>query len=506
MGKSSEPSWSRLEQLTEGQPIVFGGDRVTTVPAGLAERFIAGDRLLVVDTTGALLHIPAAEQAVAQRAVGRAADAFAAMGGVSDDAISTFFRTFADALANDDTFGPIAKANAADVAAAEAKGRSTTRLVLSPTMRNDMVSGLRAWAAAPSGRGEAVERVEHDGWTVELVRAGLGVVGFVFEGRPNVFADACGVLRSGNTVVFRIGSDALGTAQAIVTHALEPSIAAAGLPSGAVSLVESAAHAAGWAMFADSRLALAVARGSGPAVEQLGAVARQSGVAVSLHGTGGAWIVASPQASESALTGAILGSLDRKVCNTLNTLVLTRNAAEKQLPLALGALAEAAARRGTAPKLHVMDGSDVDLPDAWTGTVTVSRADGDREEQQGEPIAADDLGTEWEWENSPEISLAVVDSIEDAAALCNRVSPRFVASLISGDESEHERFFALVDAPFVGNGFTRWVDGQYALNRPELGLSNWQSGRLFGRGGILSGDAVFTVRTKVRQSDPTQSR
>jgi glutamate-5-semialdehyde dehydrogenase len=53
---------------------------------------------------------------------------------------------------------------------------------------------------------------------------------------------------------------------------------------------------------------------------------------------------------------------------------------------------------------------------------------------------------------------------------------------------------------------TRWVDGQYALNRPELGLSNWQFGRLFGRGGVLSGDSVFTVRTRAYQSDPDLGR
>jgi glutamate-5-semialdehyde dehydrogenase len=50
------------------------------------------------------------------------------------------------------------------------------------------------------------------------------------------------------------------------------------------------------------------------------------------------------------------------------------------------------------------------------------------------------------------------------------------------------------------------VDGQYALNRPELGLSNWQSGRLFARGGILSGDGVFTTRYVMKQSDPQQHR
>ncbi|MDQ4131023.1 MAG: glutamate-5-semialdehyde dehydrogenase, partial [Actinomycetota bacterium] len=94
----------------------------------------------------------------------------------------------------------------------------------------------------------------------------------------------------------------------------------------------------------------------------------------------------------------------------------------------------------------------------------------------------------------------------EAVGLFNRYSPRFIASLISEDAGEHERFFAAIDAPFTGNGFTRWVDGQYALDRPELGLSNWQFGRLFGRGGILSGDSVFTIRTRAVQQDPNLRR
>ncbi len=88
-----------------------------------------------------------------------------------------------------------------------------------------------------------------------------------------------------------------------------------------------------------------------------------------------------------------------------------------------------------------------------------------------------------------------------AIALFNRYSPRFAASLISQDAEAHERFYAAIDAPFTGDGFTRWVDGQYALNRPELGLSNWEHGRLFARGGVLAGDGVFTVRARVRQTD-----
>jgi glutamate-5-semialdehyde dehydrogenase len=77
---------------------------------------------------------------------------------------------------------------------------------------------------------------------------------------------------------------------------------------------------------------------------------------------------------------------------------------------------------------------------------------------------------------------------------------------VSSDPTEHDRFYAAVDAPFVGDGFTRWVDGQYALDTPELGLSNWQHGRLLARGAILSGESVYTVRYRASVDDPTIHR
>jgi len=113
----------------------------------------------------------------------------------------------------------------------------------------------------------------------------------------------------------------------------------------------------------------------------------------------------------------------------------------------------------------------------------------------------DTLGTEWEWENDPELTFVVVDDVAAAVALFNRYSPRFAASLVGGDADEQQRFYDSVDAPFVGNGFTRWVDGQFAFDQPELGLSNWQAGRLFARGGVLSGDSVHTVRTRAHVRD-----
>ena len=501
---TATPPAGRLDKLVPGQAIVWGGDRVSYVSAELAAAFRPGDRLLVAD--GALLHVPLTEAGIAEQAVGQAHAAFARMGAVSDDQISAFFGHFAESLAPGRDRDLIREANDADVAGASARGRSTTRLKMTDGMLDDMIAGLRAWRDAEPSRGAVVETVRHDGWTVEQVKAPLGVVGFVFEGRPNVFADATGVLRGGNTVVFRIGSDALGTARAIMQQAVTPALRAAGLPDGAVSLVGSPAHAAGWAMFADPRLSLAVARGSGPAVAQLGAIARGAGTPVSLHGTGGAWMVADATADPDRLFAAAFHSLDRKVCNTLNTCCIVREAADVLLPALLDALRQAGERR-RGWKLHVAQ-ADLDLiPEALRGARgLVVRAEGPVEEDLVEPVADAELGREWEWEETPEVTLRLVDSIEEAVALFEVHSPRFVASLISRDPSAHERFYEMVDAPFVSDGFTRWVDGQYALNRPELGLSNWENGRLFARGGVLAGDGVFTVRARVRQTDPDLDR
>jgi glutamate-5-semialdehyde dehydrogenase len=331
------------------------------------------------------------------------------------------------------------------------------------------------------------------------VGAALGVVGFVFEGRPNVLADATGVLRSGNSVVFRIGSDALGTARALMELALTPALRDAGLPESSVVLVPNAEHAAGWALCSDARLSLAVARGSGPSVALLGALAQQAGVPVSLHGTGGAWLMVAESAAEPAFERVVCASLDRKVCNTLNTCCILRSRAAQLLPAFLRALERAGARSNQSYKLHVAKGSEAYVPaELFQNRVTVQRAAGPQSEAQAELLPIDALGHEWEWEKTPEVTLLIVDSVADAVQTFNRHSPRFVASLLSEDAAEHTRFFDQIDAPFVGDDMTRWVDGQVALKKPELGLSNWQFGRLFGRGGILSGDTVYTVRTRYR--------
>ena len=496
-----------LERLVAGTPIPFAGNRVTVVSPELAARFQPGDHLLVEQVSGALLLIPVADQQAASLAIERAEQAFAALASVSDAAISEFFDRFAQRLENPEAWALIEAANQADIERAKARGRSTTRLLADERMRRDMIAGLRAWRDAPPTRGQVISSVEHEGWKVEQVVSPLGVVAFVFEGRPNVFADAAGVLRTGNTAVLRIGSDALGTAQAIVSHALNPALADAGLPAGAVSLVESVNHAAGWAMFADRRLSLAVARGSGQAVSQLGSIAQQAGTAVSLHGTGGAWLIADKDADAARFAAVVPRSLDRKVCNTLNVCLIHRERAAELVPLFLDALQQAGQARGQGCKLHIVDGDQHWLPKDWLdASVQVARAEGYQTEAMAETLAQDQLGREWEWEETPEVSLHIVDDLDSAISLFNRYSPQFTVSLLSDDPQVQSRFYNAVNAPFVGDGFTRWVDGQYALNKPELGLSNWESGRLFARSAILSGDGVFTLRSRMTQIDLTVKR
>lgn len=490
-----------LTALDAGLRVIVSGDRVVSIPASLAEKFRPGDSVAYAEATDELLLIPGAERRAAGDAVAAAAQAFEQMRAVGEAEVNAFYESFARRLATDAIWEQIAEANRLDVDDARRRARSTTRLVASEKLRQGMIDGLRGWAALGTIRGRVIETVEHTGWAVDLVAAELGVVAFVFEGRPNVLADATGVLKGGNTVVFRIGRDALRTARTIMEQALVPALLEAGLPEGAVRLVDSVEHAAGWALFTDRRVSLAVARGSGRAVAVLGGLARQSGVPVSLHGTGGAWLVASARAEPLALERIVAASLDRKVCNTLNVCCLPRSEAARLVPAFLRGLAEAGKRRGQAFKLHVVEGDDTEWTrELFAKRIHVARAEGAVEEAQAEPLALGELGREWEWEETPEVSLKLVDGIEQAVQLFNAYSPQFVACLLSPDPEEQRRFFGSVNAPFVGDGYTRWVDGQLALDRPELGLSNWENGRLLARGGVLSGDSIFTIRTRARQT------
>ena len=426
--------------------------------------------------------------------VSRAAMAFSELSKVSDDQITFFFRNFATRLEDDVCFAPVSDANAVDVRSAESRGRSIGRLQITAKMRREMVESARLWAESPVRKELVVEHVDHGSWSVDKVASPLGVVAFVFEGRPNVCVDATGVLRTGNTCVFRIGSDAIGTAQAIMQHCLVPALVEAGLPESSVVLLDESDRSSGFALFSDRRVCLAVARGSGSAVSDLGFVAQSHGISTSLHGTGGAWMIVGDSVDLDWFAETMKHSLDRKVCNTLNVCCVPRSRWNEIATVLVDQLERFSTSSKSPARLHVVGLRDEEL-DALRR---------DHIEIDGETESA--LATEWEWDVVPELFLVVTDSINAAFDLCNRYSPQFVVSVLTADAAEHESAWHVLNAPFVGNGFTRWVDGQYALGRPELGLSNWQSGRALGRGGILSGDDIRTFRYRMHQSDPTIHR
>ncbi len=207
------------------------------------------------------------------------------------------------------------------------------------------------------------------------------------------------------------------------------------------------------------------------------------------------------RADTERFAASVASSLDRKVCNTLNVCCIPASRLDL-VDVFLDAVDRAARARDTAARLHVLESTRRHVPPArFTTTVKVARADGLHDEPAATVLPVEGLATEWEWEGSPEVSLAVVDDVAHAVELLNRYSPHFIASIVSDDAAERDEFYDSVDAPFVGDGFTRWVDGQFALDTPELGLSNWQSGRLMARGGVLSGESVYTVRYRATIDD-----
>jgi glutamate-5-semialdehyde dehydrogenase len=477
--------------LQNGDRIVINGKPVV-LDQSIINQFVDGDALFGL-SSGQVLLIKQADLLLVDTAVSAASAAFDLMAACTEQQISSFYKSFAQRLNDESVRKQLLDANEMDVLSAKERGRSTTRLVLNNATLDDMVLALLLWQNMAQTSGRVLERVEHDGWSVQSEQAPLGVVGFVFEGRPNVFADATGVLRSGNTCVFRIGSDALNTARSMMQFALRPALADSGLPADAVVLLDASSHSSAWALFANKRLSLAVARGSGSAVEQLGEIARQSGTAVSLHGTGGAWMLIGTDPDYVRLSAVIERSLDRKVCNTTNVIGVPRENAADLVPIIAQAIAKAGSNRNSVAVVHacpetlqLLVGSDAKLDIL--------------------PLQDGELSTEWEWDSVPECSIFVYEDVMQGIQSFNEYAPNFIVSLISNDLKELEMVWRYAKAPFVGNGMTRWVDGQFALDRPELGLSNWQNGRMLGRGAILSGDSVYSVRYRADQRDINLSR
>ena len=114
-------------------------------------------------------------------------------------------------------------------------------------------------------------------------------------------------------------------------------------------------------------------------------------------------------------------------------------------------------------------------------------------------------GREWEWDGSPELTFAVVDALDAAIELFNRYSPRLAASLISGRPREHDAS----TRPWTRRSSATGSPAGSTASSPSIGPSSdcrTGNGRLFGRGGVLAGDSIVTVRARATQLDPELHR
>jgi glutamate-5-semialdehyde dehydrogenase len=139
---------------------------------------VDGDQVLALSGSGELRRLPRQVVELVDGAVSRAVGAFGQLSGVTDDAINLFFELAASSLLDEEVFSKVRIANNADVESAVNRGRTTTRLTLSESMRRDMVSALMMWRDAPMSRDKVVSRLEHTGWVVEEVTAPLGCVSY----------------------------------------------------------------------------------------------------------------------------------------------------------------------------------------------------------------------------------------------------------------------------------------------------------------------------------------
>ncbi len=350
----------------------------------------------------------------------------------------------ADALAKAET--AILEANDRDVARAEANGTSAAlidRLRLTPDRIAGMVEGLRELAALPDPIGDVVR-----GWTnangvqVRQVRVPFGVVGIIYEARPNVTADAGGIcLKSGNAALLR-GSSSAAESNAAVVEALQAGLADAGLPADAIQLVPGPREVTNELMAARGLVDVLIPRGGAGLIDN---VVRHSQVPVIETGVGNCHVFVDAGADEQMALDILINAKAQRpsVCNAAETLLVHADIADTFVPKALEALA--------------------------THGVTVH---GDsRIAAYGAVVPADESDFAAEY-LSLDIAAAIVDSLDSALQHIRRYSTGHSETIITESQKSAARFTTEVDAAAVlVNASSRFVDGGEFGFGAEIGIS-----------------------------------
>ena len=341
----------------------------------------------------------------------------------------------------------ILAANGDDVAAAEASGTSGAlidRLRLTPERLQGMADGLRQLAGLPDPVGDVVR-----GWTnpngvnVRQVRVPFGVVGIIYEARPNVTADAAGIaLKSGNAALLRGSSSALESNRAVVT-ALRAGLVASGLPADAVQLGEGGREVTEEMMAARGLVDVLIPRGGAGLIN---AVVEGSKVPVIETGTGNCHIFVDATADQQMALEILLNAKVQRpsVCNAAETLLVHAAIAEEFLPKALAGLA------GAGVTVH-----GTDAVRAYSEAVVPAGPD----EFDGEYLSLD-------------IAADVVDSVSAAIDHIRAHTTGHSETIVTNDRIAANRFVAEVDAAAVlVNASSRFVDGGEFGFGAEIGIS-----------------------------------
>jgi glutamate-5-semialdehyde dehydrogenase len=380
---------------------------------------------------------------VTEQAV-RAREAARTLAGAPRAAKDAGLQRMADALDKAET--AVLDANAVDVARAEANGTSASlidRLRLTPDRIAGMVQGLRDLAGLPDPVGDVVR-----GWTnangvqVRQVRVPFGVVGIIYEARPNVTADAGGIcLKSGNAALLR-GSSSAADSNAAIVEALRHGLADADLPVDAIQLIPGPREVTAELMAARGLVDVLIPRGGGGLIE---AVVRNSLVPVIETGVGNCHLYVDASADQDMALAILLNAKTQRpsVCNAVETVLVHADAAEEFLPRALSALAEAG--------------------------VTVHGDDRTAAYGEVERATEADFADEY---LSLDLASAVVDDLDAALAHIRRYSTGHSETIITESQRAAQRFTAEVDAAAVlVNASSRFVDGGEFGFGAEIGIS-----------------------------------
>jgi glutamate-5-semialdehyde dehydrogenase len=337
--------------------------------------------------------------------------------------------------------------NADDVARAEQGGTPAAivdRLRLTGGRIAGMAEGLRKVAMLPDPVGEVVRGYTlPNGLEVSQRRVPLGVVGIIYEARPNVTADAAGLcLKSGNAVLLR-GSSSAARSNAAIVGILRGVLETSGLPTDAIQLVEGGHDAAKHLMRARGLVDVLIPRGGAGLIRS---VVDDSTVPVIETGVGNCAVYVDADADLDQALAIVVNSKTQRtsVCNAAETLLVHSDIADAFLPAALKALRDAGVTVHGDDRVRAYDEAD-------------------------EPVTDEDWAAEY---LSLDIAAGVVDSLDDAVAHIRKWGSGHTEAIVTRSLPSARRFAATVDsAAVMVNASTRFTDGEELGFGAEIGIS-----------------------------------